>query len=353
MTKLWLGVASIALSFLFSPTLHAQTSPFGAGWKLESEASSLKFQSIKNQSKIETSSFASITGAIDPDGQAAVKILLDSVDTKVDLRNVRMRFLFFETFQYPEANVTARIDPALASDLATLRRKTVTLPFTLDLHGVTKSLEAELSLTLIGDDLIAVSTAEPINIAVADFNLMEGLKKLEEAANVTVVPSTSVSFDFIFRASEDADTIQQLAANEPVAEPASAALEAEGDFSLEACVGRFEILSRSGNIYFQPGSARLDSASTPLLDTVADIVSRCPGLEIQVAGHTDSVGADAANQRLSERRAASVVSFLTSRGIDASRMRSLGFGEDRPVADNTTKEGRSRNRRIEFSVAGT
>lgn len=336
---------------LFGTPAWSQSSPFGDGWELDGEASKLQFQSIKNGSKIETSSFANLKGAIDPDGNASLKVLLDSVDTKVDLRNVRMRFLFFETFEFPEADITTRIDPGLIADLDTVRRKTVTLPFTMDLHGVTRDMTAQLSLTLIGEDLVAVSTAEPINVAVADFNLDGGLQKLEEAANVEIVPSSSVSFDFIFRKTGDAsEPVVTAAITEPAKEPATAALEAEGDFSLEACIGRFEILSRTDNIYFSPGSARLEAKSSALLDTVADIVTRCPQLNIEIAGHTDSVGASAYNQRLSEQRAASVVSYLTGKGIGAGRMTSVGYGEDRPIADNATKRGRWRNRRIEFSV---
>ena len=328
---------------------QAQDGPFGTGWVLANDASSLQFQSIKNGSKIETSSFATMSGQIAPDGTATLEILLDSVDTKVDLRNVRMRFLFFETFNFPKATVTTQIPPALIADLAEVRRKTVTLPFTLDLHGVSKTLDAQLALTLIGDDLVAVSTAEPLNISVEDFALMEGLGKLEEAANVTIVPSSAVSFDFIFRANAGGTAPAPAPAEETA--PATAALETAGDFSLEACVGRFEILSRTGNIYFRPGSSRLDSASAPLLDTVADIVTRCPDLTIQIAGHTDSVGAADQNQRLSESRAASVVGYLRDKGINADRMIAVGFGEDQPVASNDTNQGRSQNRRIEFAVA--
>lgn len=168
-----------------------------------------------------------------------MKILLDSVDTKVDLRNVRMRFLFFETFKFPEATITVQIDPAAVADLAQVRRKVMTLPYTISLHGISKTLEADLALTLIDDDLVAVSTNEPIALAVADFALTEGLEKLQDAASVEIVPSSTVTFDFIFNrlSSEGEATVTATAAPE---EPASAALEAAGDFSLEACVGRFE-----------------------------------------------------------------------------------------------------------------
>ena len=116
----------------------AQSNPFGNGWILESEASTLQFQSIKKSSVIETSSFATLSGKIDGEGGVSLEVLLDSVDTKVDLRNVRMRFLFFETFNFPTATVSAQITQDMIADLADVRRKNVVMPFSLDLHGVTK-----------------------------------------------------------------------------------------------------------------------------------------------------------------------------------------------------------------------
>jgi len=77
-------------------------------------------------------------------------------------------------------------------------------------------------------------------------------------------------------------------------------------------------------------------------------------LEVIVAvGHTDSVGTDAYNQKLSERRAAAVKAYLVSKGVAANRVYTEGKGEKSPVADNKTKEGRAKNRRVEVEVVGT
>ncbi|NBP27360.1 MAG: OmpA family protein [Betaproteobacteria bacterium] len=77
-------------------------------------------------------------------------------------------------------------------------------------------------------------------------------------------------------------------------------------------------------------------------------------LEVIVAvGHTDSVGTDAYNQKLSERRAAAVKAYLVSKGIAANRIYTEGKGEKSPVADNNSKDGRSKNRRVEVEVVGT
>ncbi|MDN5786417.1 OmpA family protein [Pseudorhodobacter sp.] len=325
----------------------AQTAPFDRGWQLDAAASALRFQSVKNVTKVESSSFATLAGSIDPGGNAVVRVALDSVDTTIDLRNVRMRFLFFETFQFPEAVISATINPAALADLAQTRRKSLDLPFTLDLHGVQKQMEANVFVTLLSDDRVAVSSSAPIVVPAADYNLTEGIGKLQDAAGVVIIPSATVSFDFIFN--RDADGAKP-AQPEIGAKPAATALETAGNFDLEGCKGRFEILSRSGNIFFRSASARLDDKSFAILDSIVDIVQRCPGLMIEVGGHTDDIGSDAANQKLSEARAQSVARYLTEKGIEAQRFHAVGYGESQPVSDNATEEGRGRNRRIGFSV---
>lgn len=343
------GFVALAVTGLDARGAAAQD-PFAGGWALQPEASSLQFQSVKNNSKVESSTFATYTGAIAEDGTATVTIALDSVDTKIDLRNVRMRFLLFETFQFPEAVVTARIDPAVIADLAQVRRKTVPLAFTLSLHGVTQELVADVAVTLITGDLVSVASSGPVPIATALFDLDDGVAKLEEAAKVDIVPSASVTFDFVFARAAGAP---QAVAAAPAAAtvPVRAALEPEGNFDFDACKGRFEILSRTDNITFASGSAALDPQSAFLLDSIADIVARCPGLRIVVAGHTDSDGAQSTNQWLSQQRAASVVEYLVSHGVGEGRITSVGYGESRPLVPNDSPRNKQRNRRIEFAVA--
>lgn len=338
---------AILLSLAAAPAM-AQSDPFEGGWTIKADASNLAFQSVKNETKVESSGFATFSGTIAPNGAAEIKILLDSVDTKIDLRNVRMRFLFFETFQYPEAVITAQLSRGDLFDLQTVRRKTIELPYTLTLHGVTQNFTAPVVVTLLSDDLVSVATGTPISVSAADFDLLGGVAKLEEAAGVDIIPSATVTFDFLFARNTSAQAPKVAA--KPAEAPVNAALETAGDFDREACEGRFEILSRTGNIYFRPGSARLDTKSTPLLNSLADIVSRCPGMVIEVGGHTDSDGSEAANQRLSEARASSVATFLRDKGIADTALRTVGYGESRPVASNATREGKLRNRRIEFAV---
>jgi len=93
------------------------------------------------------------------------------------------------------------------------------------------------------------------------------------------------------------------------------------------------------------GRARLD-----------DLVSKIGGINLEVViaiGHTDSIGSNAYNQKLSVRRAESVKAYLVSKGIPANRIYTEGKGESQPVASNKTKEGRAKNRRVEIEVIGT
>ena len=110
-----------------------------------------------------------------------------------------------------------------------------------------------------------------------------------------------------------------------------------------------EVLSK-GTIQFDTGSATINADSAGLLDRLAEIALRCPTASIEVNGHTDGDGDDAANQTLSEKRAQAVVDFMVKAGLPADRFKATGFGSSQPVADNSTDEGKAKNRRIDFLV---
>ena len=75
-----------------------------------------------------------------------------------------------------------------------------------------------------------------------------------------------------------------------------------------------------------------------------------PSLKIELSGHTDNVGSNASNEKLSQKRAEAVRSYLVSRGVDGLRITAIGYGSQRPVDENATKEGRANNRRTEFEI---
>lgn len=103
-------------------------------------------------------------------------------------------------------------------------------------------------------------------------------------------------------------------------------------------------------IEFQSGSANLTAQGIAVLEQMAAAMRSIGSARVRVSGHTDNVGPRAANIALSQSRAEAVRRYLESAGIDASRMSVQGLGPDRPLADNSSADGRARNRRIEFTV---
>lgn len=103
-------------------------------------------------------------------------------------------------------------------------------------------------------------------------------------------------------------------------------------------------------INFDFNKADIRPGSEPILNEAVRILKETPGVKVSIEGHTCSMGTDEYNQRLSERRAESVLKYMVRKGIEPGRLAARGFGESRPVADNKTEEGRKLNRRIELKV---
>ncbi len=114
-----------------------------------------------------------------------------------------------------------------------------------------------------------------------------------------------------------------------------------------------EKVTYAADAFFDVNKAVLKPEAKAKLD---DLVAKTQGMNLEViiaVGHTDSDGSDAANQKLSVRRAEAVKAHLVSKGIEKNRVYTEGKGEKQPVADNKTKEGKSKNRRTEIEVVGT
>jgi OOP family OmpA-OmpF porin len=106
------------------------------------------------------------------------------------------------------------------------------------------------------------------------------------------------------------------------------------------------------DVNFEFDSAKLTADSSTTLDGAVGTLNRYPELKVECTGHTDSVGTDAYNQSLSERRAHSVCTYLIDHGIDRARLTEHGYGESKPIADNSTAEGRAQNRRVTLRITG-
>ena len=120
----------------------------------------------------------------------------------------------------------------------------------------------------------------------------------------------------------------------------------------KVCQEKFNRLLSKDKIEFEAGKSIVKAKSQSLLKGLVDISALCPNAKIEIIGHTDSIGDDKKNQELSEKRAKAVVAKLFQLGIPLEQMEAIGRGESEPLVDNATKEGRAKNRRIEFRVEG-
>ncbi|MDQ0472280.1 OmpA family protein [Labrys wisconsinensis] len=332
---------------LLAALLAGQGAARAQDWALNGAESRFYMQTAKNNAVIETHQFSILDGSVKADGTATVQVDLTSVASGIDVRDVRMRFLLFETFKFPKAMISAKLDMNKLRGVLTATRLTYPLEVSVTLHGVTAPIETEVFVTRLDDKTVSVATAKPIVVKAETFGLDAGVAKLSEAVGgVPIVRAASITFDLAF---QTGDMIPEIEAQRTRTLEQKQA-EETSQMSGEACQTRFSVISTAGSIFFRTGSAELDSASEPLLVSVAEIAQRCPEVHVKVTGHTDAVGSHQANQILSEERARTVATFLASRGVDVKRIEASGRGDTQPVVANDTEEHRAKNRRIEFQV---
>jgi outer membrane protein OmpA-like peptidoglycan-associated protein len=120
----------------------------------------------------------------------------------------------------------------------------------------------------------------------------------------------------------------------------------------DACRETVATNAKAATLHFTEDSAAIAQDSRNKLSALADALKSCGGIVVEVRGFTDSVGSSEGNKILSELRAKKIVDFLTDAGVEASKLTAVGKGEDDPVSDNGTAEGRRLNRRVEFVLSG-
>jgi outer membrane protein OmpA-like peptidoglycan-associated protein len=112
-----------------------------------------------------------------------------------------------------------------------------------------------------------------------------------------------------------------------------------------------KITQIGSKIFMETNSDNLQSASLAQLDELASILKRYDQANLLIEGYTDSQGDDAANMVLSQKRTEAVKTYLMGRGIMESRLKAVGYGEAKPIADNKTAAGRAKNRRVELTTS--
>ncbi|MCB1536866.1 MAG: OmpA family protein [Rhodoblastus sp.] len=138
----------------------------------------------------------------------------------------------------------------------------------------------------------------------------------------------------------------------PPAPPPTPAPEPRRQLNAQEAACQKQMVDRlaKNTIKFRTGSDVIEAESDAVIDDLAKVLKDCAGVRVEIAGHTDNVGNPVFNKDLSLRRAQAVAKALTARGIAADRMSPEGFGPERPIAGNDTREGRAQNRRTEFVV---
>ncbi len=101
-------------------------------------------------------------------------------------------------------------------------------------------------------------------------------------------------------------------------------------------------------INFETGKSDIKPESQKTVDEIAEMLKANAAMKISVEGHTDDVGTPAANKILSEKRAQSIMAYLVTKGIDKTRLTAKGWGQEKPIADNRTEDGKGKNRRVEI-----
>ena len=122
-----------------------------------------------------------------------------------------------------------------------------------------------------------------------------------------------------------------------------------GESNNAGCPALEKLNFNSRNVTFVTGSSSLTPQAIAELNKLIEILGRFPKADVGIEGHTDNVGNAAANQALSARRAEAVKAYLVGKGIAADRLTATGYGQERPVADNSTINGRAENRRVDFT----
>ncbi len=164
------------------------TAPALADWNLDPARSAVTYVTIKSKDKnkdvAENNSFQEMHGSIDAEGRTVVTLMLDSVETLVPIRNDRVRAILFETANYKDAEVTAKVDPKAIAALSVGGVTQIAAEGSLTLHGKTQPVTLSLQAAKLDATTLMVATTKPIIVDAAQFGLSDGIEKLREIAGL-------------------------------------------------------------------------------------------------------------------------------------------------------------------------
>ena len=181
-------INAFALSLFLAFGAHAQTNDTSNLWSVDSANSRVNFVSIKKGNIAETHVFNDVSGSIN-NGNASITIKPDSIDSRVPIRNERMREFLFETGVYPTIEVNAKVNTIMA-EIEEGSSVISSVPATLSMHGHSKELNLSLRISKLNADTIVVASTESVLIVAADYEMLEGITKLSSLVNNLAIAET-------------------------------------------------------------------------------------------------------------------------------------------------------------------
>jgi len=169
-----------------------------ADWVLDKNQSVLNFTTTKNASKTEIQSFEVMQGRI-KGNQAVLKVDLSSVDTGIDIRDERLRTLFFNITRFPEATASLQIDSADINAIKLGYSQEMALDAVIDLYGVKQTLAVVVQVTRLKEGKLSIFSKQPLIVNLSKFNLLEGVNKLRDIAKLqSINAAVPVTFSLLF-----------------------------------------------------------------------------------------------------------------------------------------------------------
>jgi polyisoprenoid-binding protein YceI len=186
----------ILLVFLFSSIACVAS----AEWQLDNEASSIHFVSIKKSKVAEIHHFRTMEGVLNKNGGASVNITLSSVETKIPIRDDRMKSMLFEVDLFPQATVSTEVDISQINQMKPGDNVHQEVKLSLSLHGQEKVLDAHLQVTRLSKDRLMITTIDPLIVNADDFALGKGVEALRTVAKLSSISTAvPVTVNLIFK----------------------------------------------------------------------------------------------------------------------------------------------------------
>ncbi|MBU2924379.1 YceI family protein [Colwellia sp. 4_MG-2023] len=171
-----------------------------AQWELVNDKSTINYVSTKASKVGEVNSFKKLNGTLKDTGELSLAIDLSSVETNIAIRNERVKTMLFDVASFSNANISANLDPKLFSELTVGESYQSTISFNLSLHGVSQQITTDIQVVKLAKNDILAFSLSPIIINANKYNLVAGIEKLREVANLpSISPVVPVSFSLVFK----------------------------------------------------------------------------------------------------------------------------------------------------------